>query len=302
MLINADSRRYGVTDPLHEYLAAIAAGCPDLQVSQIIDLHVGGQFNRVLLVNDTLIFRFPHIPQAIAGLRGQASLLRYLQPLLPLPIPKITYACLDPRAGQRAFIAYPRLAGDPLYRDVLDQIEGAADLDSMALQLGEFLRTLHEIAAPPDLDVPTADDEASWARMLADFEAALFPHMRPAARESVTASFQQFLSDFDQHPFRPALRHGDFGGSNILFDRHSRRISGIIDFDSLARGDPAIDAAALLSYGEAFFDRACRAYPELEGMKLRTEFYRSTFALQEALYGVWNDDPESFEAGIADYR
>lgn len=35
---------------------------------------------------------------------------------------------------------------------------------------------------------------------------------------------------------------------------------------------------------------------------LAIRFYRGTFALQEALYGIEHDDREAFERGIAGYR
>jgi aminoglycoside 2''-phosphotransferase len=61
------------------------------------------------------------------------------------------------------------------------------------------------------------------------------------------------------------LKHGDFGTSNILFDRQQRTICGMIDFGSSGLGDPAYDLAGLLSsYGEAFVKRCWRVYPEIE--------------------------------------
>lgn len=43
------------------------------------------------------------------------------------------------------------------------------------------------------------------------------------------------------------------------------------------------------------------AYPEAQAMLERTNFYRSTFALLQALYGLRNGDLMSFEDGISEY-
>jgi aminoglycoside 2''-phosphotransferase len=110
------------------------------------------------------------------------------------------------------------------------------------------------------------------------------------------------LNDPEQFNYRPALRHGDFGPNNILYDEAAQSISGIIDFDSLAVGDPALDAGAILSLGEDFFQRMCQTYPHLAILRGRAEFYRSTYALQEALHGLRHGLPAAFEAGIAEYR
>jgi aminoglycoside 2''-phosphotransferase len=47
--------------------------------------------------------------------------------------------------------------------------------------------------------------------------------------------------------------------------------------------------------------RCCATYPEIETFWDRIQFYRGTFALLEALFGIENDDRRVFEAGIAQY-
>ncbi|MTD31248.1 hypothetical protein [Planomicrobium sp. YIM 101495] len=58
----------------------------------------------------------------------------------------------------------------------------------------------------------------------------------------------------------------------------------------------------LSSYGEAFFDLCLNFYPHKEGTAGRVAFYRSTFALQEALHGIEHGGEEAFESGISAYR
>ena len=57
----------------------------------------------------------------------------------------------------------------------------------------------------------------------------------------------------------------------------------------------------LASYGEEFLQLFSAHYPNLEAVKERMCFYKSTFALQEALFGVLNNDKKAFEAGLAQY-
>ena len=56
-----------------------------------------------------------------------------------------------------------------------------------------------------------------------------------------------------------------------------------------------------MSYGEPFFARYGKAYPNIEFMLDRAHFYRGTYALSEALYGIKHDDREAFASGIAAY-
>jgi len=98
----------------------------------------------------------------------------------------------------------------------------------------------------------------------------------------------------------PVLRHGDFGTSNILYDPESTSVTGIIDFSSAGLGDPAVDFAALLaSYGEHFYTQCCPHCPEMEHALNQVRFYCGTFTLQEALFGIENNDPVALRNGLA---
>lgn len=102
---------------------------------------------------------------------------------------------------------------------------------------------------------------------------------------------------------KTTLIHGDFGASNILWDPESKKVTGIIDFGGSGLGDPAYDFAGILSsYGEDFLDLCTDLYPGGNEIRERVKFYKSTFALQEALHGIENNDKQAFENGIKDYR
>lgn len=126
--------------------------------------------------------------------------------------------------------------------------------------------------------------------------------MRPDARKQVTALFETFLDTPRIYRFTPVLRHGDFGGGNIIYDPETQSISGVIDFASTGLGDPAVDVAGLQFFGDDFFQASCQAYPDLATYVERVQFYRGgAFALLEALFGAEHGDNEALEDGLADY-
>ncbi len=158
------------------------------------------------------------------------------------------------------------------------------------------------VSAPEPGWVTRYDTYKECADIYARMRAKLFPHMRPDARTWAAGHFEAYLGDARNFAYPPALKHGDFGPSNILYDGEARRVSGIIDFGGAGLGDPAYDFAGLLSgYGEPFVQRCCPFYLGLEGMLDRVRFYRGTFALLEALFGVENGDPEAYRDGMAEY-
>jgi aminoglycoside 2''-phosphotransferase len=262
-----------------------------------------GQFNDVLIVEDAFVFRFPRSAGAASTLRIEIDLLRALQGRLPLPIPTPEFVQIDPGAPEGGFAGYRMLPGEPLSQETVSR-STPAEVTRIAAQIAGFLRDLHAIPAEIMPALPTADTPSDWAKLLAAFEAELFPSMRPDARTDVSRSFAKFLDAAGELYFTPALRHGDLGGDNIRYDPATTRVTGVIDFASAAMGDPAVDLAGLSWYGEAFVAALSEGYPTLadHALRSRARFYRSTFALQQALWAIRAGDAAEFEDGIAGYR
>ena len=93
-------------------------------------------------------------------------------------------------------------------------------------QLADFLRVLH---AFPPVDLPqrlpgspseglVADTRTYWESMYAEVRQKLFPAMRADARRQITDHYEAYLDDTNLQRVYPCLRHGDFGGSNILWE------------------------------------------------------------------------------------
>jgi aminoglycoside 2''-phosphotransferase len=282
------------------YLQTIRETYPDLGIHSA-RLHTGeGQFNDILFVNDDLIFRFPRYQENIADFLREIEVLQELKGHVRLPIPEPIYASSGARSVGKIFMGYKLLPGKPLFRNELNTIADASTLETLARQLAEFLYGLHTFSpAAPGLALPVNDALAESKELYAGVREHLFPSMRLEARNSVTRHFEEYFNHSSLHEYEPAMIHGDFGGSNILFDRD--RITGIIDFSFAGLDDPARDIAAVSTYGEAFFARICRYYPGIESLLDRAKFYRGTFALQEALHGFRNNDSEAFESGMKEY-
>jgi aminoglycoside 2''-phosphotransferase len=149
------------------------------------------------------------------------------------------------------------------------------------------------------------DGSQQWREMYAQVQARLFPAMRADACRSVTQHFENFLQQADLLPEEQVLRHGDLGGSNILYDPRGRRLCGVIDFSECALGDPAVDLAAISTLGEDFLQRVLVGYTSDEASRAllleRLRFYRGTFALQEALAGLENGDQAAYRSGMESY-
>ncbi len=291
-------------DTKSRYLEQIRDLAPDLSYQTSI-LNDTGQFNDVVTLDNAWIFRFPRYADAVRLSEAETRLLLALQGRLPLPIPYPRYSCFEPPIPGRVCMGYPRLPGEPLVKP--ESIHDWVAREPIAGQLAGFLCMLHAIS--PDslgIELQSADEVEDWASMYARIRENLFPAMRPDARAQVASHFETYLGDTALQTFPPALRHGDFGGSNILYDPRCKSVTGVLDFGFCALGDPASDLASISTLGEGIFTLIAQLYEPDERKRkellARACFYRGTFALAEALDGFHHHDRRAYESGMKEYR
>lgn len=282
---------------LEQYLKRIQTQYP--QFSRSSAKYLGrGQYNNVITLDDTWIFRFPR--HAIGGesLHREARTLQALRGNLPLAIPYPEFVHIEDDAAQ-SFMGYRMIDGTPLTREAAAALD-EGQLRNLADQVVEFLLTLHKTPIPAHLTVPD-NIIGPWENLYQRIERLLFPHMRPDAREWARAHFSSFLEDSANHNLQLCLIHGDCGAANFVSDPEHRSIVGVIDFGSVAVGDPATDFAAAATIHPQLLGLMIEKHTAVKQCLRRIAFYKGTYALQEALYGVEADDEGAFHAGIQEY-
>lgn len=246
----------------------------------------GALGDNLLVVNDDLIFRLPDSPADVAAMEREDTLLRCLQGRLPLPIPTPLYR--NQKRGElgQVFLGYPKLPGKPLYKEMLESIDGEAVVETLVAQIISFLSTLHRLPltdlAPVRL--PVLHERKRYESLYRQVRLNLFPHLEPDRRDCIAANFEKFLDTPQHFTLAPVLIHGGFGPQRILYDAKNRCLSGIIGFTQAGLGDPAYDFAALLGpqgYGEHLFHRFEHLYPGLSLLWERIQFYVNASLLQE---------------------
>ncbi|OIU73044.1 phosphotransferase family protein [Rossellomorea aquimaris] len=258
-----------------------------------------GQNNVVLIINDEWVFRFPKYKGGIEQLKKETVILESVSTKLSIPVPKPEFQSFHSEEPGQVFTAYRLLPGSPLWRENIINIEEPWRQQA-AGDLAVFLKELHSIPAdtilsPAQQNSVVEEMEDLYKRL----ETKVFPFMKQEAVEETEKRFTAYFSSFQSA--EASIVHGDFGCSNILWDKG--RVSGIIDFGGAGIGDPAYDVAGILaSYGEEFLNMMIPHYPEIISFQERVHFYKSTFALQEALFGVENGDRQAFENGLAGYK
>jgi aminoglycoside phosphotransferase (APT) family kinase protein len=207
----------------------LAAQHPDLASLELAVL-ANGWDNLVCAVGADYLARLPRRALAAELVAHEQRWLPVLAPRLPLPIPAPV------RVGHPAEGFPWDWSVVPFFPGRVAALAAPDDLASAAVALAEFLAALH-VPAPPEAPVsPVRGGPLSTRADGVTQHLGLLAGGRDiGAARAIWASAIEAAVWTD----RPVWVHGDLHPANILVD--AGRISAVIDFGDLTRGDPATD-------------------------------------------------------------
>ncbi|MEU6747997.1 viomycin phosphotransferase [Spirillospora sp. NPDC046719] len=260
-----------------------------------------GQFHIVVIGSDRVVC-LPRTRAAAARLPQRAAALHALAGLdlgFRTPEPLLRGGAHD--TGETPFLVLSRIPGEPLEADALDD---ARVLDTVAAQYAMLLSGLAHAGTDETVRpvLPQAS-EGRWRLFAENVRAELFQCMSDSGR--LRADRELTALDGLPHLTR-AVVHGDLGPENVLWEwRHGLpHLSGVLDWDDVALGDPAEDLAAIgAGYGPELLERVLALGGRSNhGLRTRIAAIRGTFALQQALYALRDGDDEELADGLEGYR
>jgi aminoglycoside phosphotransferase (APT) family kinase protein len=210
----------------------LAAQHPDLADLSIVSI-ASGWDNQLLRLGDKLLLRFPRRKVAAQLMLNEQRWLPHLKERLPLPI------SAPVRIGVAQFHY-------PWAWSVTPWIEGqTADLSPPDLSQGEVLAAFFEaLHQPAPADAPCNPYRGVPLSERADAFADRLAKLRDKT-DMIDRRVHSLWSDAlaAANDTSPTWIHGDLHPRNVLVEKG--RLTGIIDWGDLARGDRAADLAAV---------------------------------------------------------
>ncbi|MDY7090430.1 MAG: aminoglycoside phosphotransferase family protein [Actinomycetota bacterium] len=236
----------------------------------IAPLPLSGTDNALFRLGDCLTARLPRAPWAVEQVATDAAWLPRLAPHLPVRVP-VPVAVGRPGGDYPwSWTVVPWLGGrNP---------EAGQDLVDLAVDLAGFVRAM--IAIDP-MDGPVKEGIQRGVPLVQRDELTRRSIAVLGSRidvRAVTAAWDEAMAA-DEWPGPSVWLHGDLLGGNLLVDRG--RLTGVIDFGGIGRGDPAVEVRP----GWALFDaRARAAYREALGFDEATWVRGWAWMLSVSLY------------------
>jgi aminoglycoside 2''-phosphotransferase len=291
-------------------LDAIGAGLATLfaNLDSIMPLHVLGSGFSSLVVETAggIVFRIARNDRAARQHAKEARLLPQLKSFLPLPIPEPQWYAGPSDTFPFGLIGYHKLAGVPLHSRRL----APSSRRSIALALASFLRALHGFPTSKAraLHLP---GPAEFREQMATLRLEVLPPLRQALRRHEYHTLAQwwdaFLCDPALEQYTPVLQHGDLWYENILTDATASMLTGVLDFESSAIGDPAQDFATLNYFDPQFVRKVIEAYQAAgdqlgEDFDYRVQKYWELRDFDGVQFAVRFNDAEEFEDALRKLR
>lgn len=283
-------------------LAALATSAvPGLEAKGVREHTLGGEgaFSSAVIVTPDaeLIVRVPRSSaaevQQSAEMLGLAALAGGARTALPFEIPETLGVT---RAGETRAVVSTFLRGGRI------SAEDLAD-DALLLQpLAEALSAVHRLPTSlvqrAGLPVRSAEDVQRAASRIVDraAETRLLP-------DTVHSRWMEALESPQLWDFDPTLIHGSFDAEQLLIE--DDRVIGMLGWNELSVGDPAVDLSWLLAAGTDVLDAVLARYLQLRGigvgaeLRARARFHHELEVARWLLHGVETHDDEVIQDAIS---
>ena len=260
--------------------------------------------------NPGWIFRFPRNSVVAENLRKEQAVLPVVAPQVEFAVPCFEY--VGTWRGQ-PYAGYRRIPGRPLSSRPYTHTKLAGEV---AESIAAALSSLHDIPASLVSEACGVDPTVEAWRQRYDelretVRISISPLLDSRMREAVERGFDRFLDKELSTLEDVALVHCDLGCEHILIGENGMAVTGLIDFEDVTIGDPAIDFVGIyVTYGMEAVERTREGYQRAAGVQRamdvnfvnRLSFYTWMASCHEVIYGLEEGRTDLVEEGISGLR
>lgn len=288
-----------VSELVDAALEAVGRSWPGVVVSPFRVLGQG--FSSVVVETGSgFVVKVARTGEAAAGYRREAQVLPVLHGRLPVLVPELIGEVAASAAVPFGAVVQRRVAGAPMGVDVRGP--------HLAPQVASVVAALHRL--PPEMLAGWAAGVVEWRDDLVGIAELALPAARGALCAAEAGLLEEWWQMFGSHlrgldPADGVPVHGDLWHENMLTsDGH---LTAVLDWETCALGDPAVDLAGLWYLGEGFGSQILGHYQSLMGRRDaqlpdRVGWFRVARELNGVAWSVRHGDKAELAESIAKLR
>ena len=257
----------------------------------------------VVILDESLVFRFPCSNPDHEPLEREVQFLERLRRRASLPVPEYTYVDKEYRV-----VGYPMIQGEQLDWMSWDSVTQTQQRE-IAIGVAQVLNEVHGFPIEEAEKLGIQHDD-SWPE---EARALLFYYIWILRQGSLVEEEMKCCdgiarsildSDLDEH-IEERVIHGDLDPAHIL--QKGGRFAGVFDFGDVMIGDPACEFGRLWELGEEFVDDVLAHYDHgTENLKQRGYMFWFGNSIREMEWGArsgclrnWQRGYRFFPEGVA---
>lgn len=251
-----------------------------------------------------IVFRIARSAEARARHEREAALLPRIAPHMTTAIPVPIWEAGPSSAIPFGAFGYERIAG--VAPEAADIAQSARMVDDLA----RFLVALHGLE-PNAAGLPDPAATLGTGLIQLQLSEQVTRVLRDVLDEAEFARLGAWVSDVTGDAtfgrFTPRLIHSDSWYGNWLIDPASRDLSGVLDFEEVGMGDPALDFATLRHVSDDFARAVLDRYQGLGGLvdsdiRHRVQRHWETRVIHGLQHIIPNDMEDELEDALAKLR
>lgn len=172
-------------------------------------------------------------------------------------IPKIVVYKESDQNFPFGFIGHKKIEGIPLSPEMVEE----SNFSYLAEQIARFLFNLHGIKVPSSFrksEFPLS--ETSLTSLWNNISGYIKDRVNVVDFIALQNWIQKTILQIKELSFTPTLIHGDFWNENIIVDKSSLEIRGVIDFENTCLGYKLLDFMTLSYISREFMHEVIRFY------------------------------------------
>ncbi len=248
----------------HDKIDLIRQANPDLEILKT-EFIESGCHSLAIVINDKYIFRFPLKKEFFEKYINEEKLLKILNGKISTQIPFLTVYNID---GE-VFTKHRIIDGEQ-YTNIGNELTEEEKLN-LAKEIAVFISELHSVKSNEiEIQQFTADDyfiDHKYIKTLCDY---LNDKTEIEKLNGVLEEFKiesQKLKDEDI-----VICHNDLNENNILVNRKTKKLAGIIDFGNSIKRDFSSEFSSLLKYDFLFMLQIIKEYEKITGKKVNLNY------------------------------